>query len=268
MITEDSWFAWQRAAALCVLEAAYLEVSVQAMLKRENASAGRRPRPGASSIGAVDSAGAIGVVPFTCFSDTQWQAIRAIRDDWPSNINWPEVRRQIEEAGREYAAVEYQREQRRRSAAYKTALYSARRSLIGLQFNLSRLETLAPSDLVGLPISDLKKIEKRLKELDTQYQTWSTPFVGRKSWIRETLINRLLDIWKKQLHGRLSSSRSKVGEPTGPLVRYLTLTLTAIQGESPGPHGIESIVDKAKKRRRGNSGKRKQSGKTLRQIRQ
>ncbi|MCK1699854.1 hypothetical protein [Bradyrhizobium sp. 144] len=240
------------------------------MPKRDNASAARRSSPGASPIGAepAHSAGATSDVPFTSFSDTQWQAIRAIRDDWPSNIDWPEVRRQIEEAGREYSAVEHQREQRRRSAAYKTALYSARRSIIGLQFNLSRLEALAPSDLVGLPIPDLKKFEKRFKELDARYQTWSAPFSGRKSWIRERLINRLLTIWKKHLRGRLRTSKTKFQEPTGPLVRYLTLTLTAIQGESPGRHGIKSIVDKAKKRRRGNSGKPKKTGKKLRQIRQ
>jgi len=240
------------------------------MPKRDNASAGRRPPPGASPIGAepADSAGATGGAPFTSLSDPQWQAIRAIRDDWPSNIDWPEVRRQIEEAGREYAAVEHQREQRRRSAAYKAALYSARRSIIGLQFNLSRLETLAPSDLVGLPISALKQFEKRFKELDAQYQTWSAPFGGRKSWIRERLINRLLAIWKNHLRGRLRTSKTNAQEPTGPLLRYLTLTLTAIQGESPSPHGIESIVDRAKKRRRGNSGKPKKQGKKLRQIRQ
>jgi hypothetical protein len=205
---------------------------------------------------------------FERFTEEQWEAIRAIRHDWPRDIDWPEVRRQIEEAGCEYSAVQHQREQRGRSAAYKKALDGARRSLISLQTMLSRLRTLSPSDLDGLPISGFKQFEKRLKELDGQYQAWSTPFGGKKSWIRETLINRLVAIWKKHLRGRLRSSKNKVQEPAGPLVRYLTLTLTAIQGESPGPHGIKSIIDKVKKRRRVTSGRRKRVGKKWGQIRQ
>jgi hypothetical protein len=142
---------------------------------------------------------------------------------------------------------------------------------MGLQAMLLRLERLSPlgDDLDGLPDLGFKRYEKRLDELATQYETWCTPFGGRKNRNRETLNNRLLSIWEEQLHGRLrsskSSSRNKAPEPAGPLVRYLTLTLKAILGESPGPHGIKDIIDKAKNRRRSKPRKRKSVGRKLRQ---
>jgi hypothetical protein len=208
---------------------------------------------------------------FEKFTDETWDAIRATRDGCPDEIDWPKARDLIEEVGRECSAVEDQREERRRSVAYKEDLDRARRNLIGLQAMLLRLEAQSPSgdDLVGLPDPGLKRYEARLDELATQYETWCTPFGGRKNRNRETLNNRLLAIWEEQLHGRLrsskSSSRNKAEEPIGPLVRYLRLTLKAILGESPGPHGIKDIIDKAKNRRRSNPGKRKPVGRKLRQ---
>jgi hypothetical protein len=199
---------------------------------------------------------------FEKFTNEIWEAIRATRDDCPDYIDWPKARDLIEEAGRECSAVEDQREQRWRSREYKEALETAQRTLGRLRVKLSRLEALSPSgdDLQGLPDPGLKLHEERLNELASRYETWCTPFGGRSNRNRERLINRLLAIWEEQLHGRLrsskSSSRNKAQEPIGPLVRYLRLTLKAILGESPGPHGIKDIIDKAKNRRRSNPGKR------------
>lgn len=189
---------------------------------------------------------------FTQFAQETWEAIRCVRRKWSGDIDWPEVRRAIEEAGREYSAIETQREQRRRSVEYKEDLERCQRYLRRLQGSMSQLEMLSPSrdDLDGLPDPGLKLLERRLNDLRAQYEQWSTPFGGRRNRNRETLENRLLSIWKTQLHGRIGSSRDKFDEPIGPLLRFLKLTLTAITGASPGPHGLRTIVDKAKKRRR------------------
>ena len=205
---------------------------------------------------------------FTQFTQHEWAAIRAVRRVWPDEIDWLEVRRAIEEAGREFSEIETLREQRRRSVKYKEALESARRHLWDLRDRLERMETLSPlgGDVDGLPDPGLKLHERRLKELSTQYEKWSTPFGGRKNRNRETLEAKLLTIWEKQLGGWVRSSKNKFDEPTGPLLRFLKLTLTPIMGESPGPSGLESIIDKAKKRRRrGSSRKRTSVVRTLRQ---
>jgi hypothetical protein len=204
---------------------------------------------------------------FTELTEEQWEAIRAIRRKWPDEVDWLKVRRAIEEAGRECSEIESLREQRGRSVEYKEALKSAQGNLRYLQNRLSRLEMLSPSgnDLDGLPDPGLELLEERLNHLRSQYETWSTPFGGRKNRNRETLRNRLLSIWEAQLHSRIGSSKNKVDEPIGPLLRFLRLTFMAILGESPGPSGLKSIIDKAKKRRRRGTSKRRKSGRrTLR----
>jgi hypothetical protein len=190
--------------------------------------------------------------PFTQFTEEQWDAIRAVRRKWPDDIDWLKVRRALEEAGRQFAEVTAQREGRRRSKEYREFLRGAQWHLGGLQDRLSRLEMLSPSgrDLDGMPDPGLEWLEERLEQLSAEYERWSVPYAGKRNWIRETLENRLLDIWEGQLHGRVRSSKTADQEPAGPLLRFLRVTLTAIIGTSPRAWGLESIVDKAKKRRR------------------
>jgi hypothetical protein len=183
---------------------------------------------------------------FEKFSSEQWLAIREVRRDWSVNIDWPKVRSLMEQAGRAYSATETQRAERWRSKAQKEALESAQRHLRHLRVTLSRLG----NDLDGMPMDALIIIKKRLDQLAARYQTWCTPFTGRNNRHRERLENQLLAIWEEQLHGRIRTSKNKFGEPIGPLLRYLRRALTPILGESPGPSGLESIVAKAKKRRR------------------
>jgi hypothetical protein len=194
---------------------------------------------------------------FEALADELWKAIRSVRRKWPDEIDWPEARRLIEEAGQEFSEITALREQRGRSLRYKEVLERAQSFAHGLQYRLLELQTLSPEgdDLDGLPDPQIYK--DRLDYLRAQYDIWSTPFGGRKNRIRETLINRLLSVWENQLHGRIRSSKNKVDEPIGPLLRFLTLTLTAITGDAPGPSGIESIIDQAKKRRRSGRSKRR-----------
>jgi hypothetical protein len=120
---------------------------------------------------------------FTQLTQETWKAIRSVRRKWPDEIDWSEVRRKIEQAGREYSKIENLREQRRRSAEYNDVLYSARIDLRRLQNKLSRLEMLSPSgdDLRGLPDPGLKLHVRRLHHLRVRYEKWSTPFSGKKT---------------------------------------------------------------------------------------
>jgi hypothetical protein len=194
---------------------------------------------------------------FAAVTDELWETIRSVRRKWPDDIDWPEVRRLIEEAGQEFSEVTALRERRRRSVRYKEVLQSAQSHAFDLHSRLLELQTLSPQgdDLDGLP--DPKIYRDRLDYLRTQYDIWSTPFGGRANRIRETLINRLLSVWEEQLHGKIRSSKDKVDEPIGPLLRFLTRTLTAITGDAPGRSGVESIIDQAKKRRRSGKSKRR-----------
>jgi hypothetical protein len=194
---------------------------------------------------------------FEKLTEKQWEAIRVVRRKWAGEIDWLKVRHAIDEAGREFSEIETLREQRGRSVRYKEVLELAQSHARALQYRLLELQTLSPqgNDLDGLP--DLQIYQDRLDHLRAQYAIWSTPFGGRKNRIRETLINRLLSVWEEQLHGRIRSSKNKVDEPIGPLLRFLTLTLTAITGDAPRPSGIKSIIDQAKKRRRSGKSKRR-----------
>jgi hypothetical protein len=130
---------------------------------------------------------------------------------------------------------------------------------------------LSPSgdDLRGLPDPGLKLHVRRLHHLRVQYEKWSTPFSGKKNPLLDTLDDQLLTIWEKQLLGRIGSSKNKFDEPIGPLIRFLTVTLTAITGAPPGPHGIRGVIDRAKKRRlRRASKRRKPAAGKLRRNRQ
>jgi hypothetical protein len=194
---------------------------------------------------------------FEALREELWKAIRLVRRKWPDEIDWPKVHRLIEEAFQEFSEVTALREERGRSVRYKEVLQSAQSHAIDLASRFLELQTLSPQgdDLEGLP--DPKIYIDRLDYLRAQYDIWSTPFGGRKNRIRETLINRLLSVWEEELHGQIRSSKNKVDEPIGPLLRFLTLTLTAITGEAPRPSGIKSIIDQAKKRRRSGKSKRR-----------
>jgi hypothetical protein len=194
---------------------------------------------------------------FEKLTEEQWEAIRVVRCKWAGEIDWLKVRHAIDEAGREFSEIESLREQRGRSVRYKEVLERTQSCASGLQYGLLELQTLSPQgdDLEGLP--DLQIYRDRLDYLRAQYDIWSTPFGGRKNRIRETLINRLLSVWEEELHGQIRSSKNKVDEPIGPLLRFLTRTLRAITGDAPRPSGIESIIDQAKKRRRSGKSKRR-----------
>ena len=72
-------------------------------------------------------------------------------------------------------------------------------------------------------------------------------FRGRRDPSRKNLELGLIALWMDPLKGRLSFSRNLGGAPSGPLVKFLTLTLRAITGNAPGPDGISKIIDRCRK---------------------
>ncbi|MHC2522784.1 hypothetical protein ACMA5K_22125 [Bradyrhizobium diazoefficiens] len=214
------------------------------MPKRDNASAGRRPPPGASPIGAepAHSAGATRVVPFTSFSDTQWQAIRAIRDDWPSNIDWDRFRLGLEGQGRLYWR---QHESRKRFGTPS----SMRKRLTTLLQKIRNVR----GDMEGLPehvrhgTSNLGETEQWIHDQLALYEAIEEPlssgFSGRSDYYRDMLCEWLLIEWTTTLGGELTYSRELHGQPYGPLIDFLALALGAILGKAPGASGLAKIID-------------------------
>jgi hypothetical protein len=200
---------------------------------------------------------------FQAFTEEQWQAYQDICHDWPEPIDWNEARPQLEQAIREISAVEIAREAKGRSVEYGRALNGAERAAGRLQMWLRRINEMAPSDVNELP--DVRAIRSKLKEIRAQYDRWTTPFAGRKNRARETFDNRLLSIWEKQFHGSIRYSKGTSPTPTGPLVRFLLHTYKIALGKyAPGPNGVKTIIEKAKKRKRGFSPK-KSAKRTVRQ---
>lgn len=202
--------------------------------------------------------------PFKAFTDEQWQAYLAIR--WPAAIDWDEAQRQMEEACREYSERETQREQHRRSVAYKATLDSAAAAAGRLRVALSNLEELSPSgnDLEGLP--DLGVVEERLKHLHAQYEIYTSPYSGKRNRIRETFDSKLFSIFETQFHGKIRASKTRPATPTITLIRFLSLTYEIVLGKSaPGQSGVRKIVEDAQQRWRGSSRQGKRVSRKLRQ---
>jgi hypothetical protein len=181
------------------------------------------------------------VTTFTTFADAQWEAIQAARADWPAGIDWPAVRLELEQAGRDFWVMRANR-RRRPPKAERARLQRALKHLYQLE-----------RDLVGLEIKrtfiELKHgIENRL----AIYEAWSgRPFKGRADAHREFLYLRVIEQWTGPLQGELKVSRRGDGVADGPTVRYLAAVLAAVLGdETPGRAGIANIIRKEEKRRR------------------
>ena len=248
------------------------------MSKRGNISAGRRPPPGPSPVGAAraHTADATSVVTFTALSEAQWEAIRSTRNNW-KGIDLP---REIERIGRDYRNARATREmwvkrlQGKQPPKQQKRIYSAwvlmcqsREALAGLlKAGLLDDDSLDP---------DLKSwAEHLLEEWLSDYDLWVRPFAGKSNPIQARLEWELMSLWKRS-GGKLRYSRKKEsgrrahtgrgaaarddgqgyadaerpGTPCGPLVDFLTLTLNAILGKALKPSGIAKVIDRHRGRR-------------------
>lgn len=215
------------------------------MPKSDKPSAGRRPPPGASPVGAgaAHSADATSVVTFTALSEAKWQAIRSTRDDWPEGTDW---RGEIEQVGRQFTEARAEREawlKKLRGEKPATAKERVDRALL-LTRELQKAWADSSLDDTDLPDPGLKLREQRAEVWLYNYGTWVTPFAGQSDPMQKQLEWTLMSIWV-EAGGKLDYSRMKndPGTPYGPLVDFLALTLKAILGKTYQSSGIAKMID-------------------------
>jgi hypothetical protein len=180
-------------------------------------------------------------VTFAAFTEEQWAAIRSLRDKWPADIQWAEVRQEIEQAGRDFWT--------QRANRLRRPPVDERDKLARWLRQVRKLQEELPDDLAG--VTDLAQLERAVENRLIIYEIWAGKlFRGQADAHRELLYWRLLQIWTRQLHGALKFSRRLDSTPTGPAVQFAVVALKAILGdEAPSPAGIKDIILKERWRR-------------------
>src|SRR5262249_44071743 len=156
--------------------------------------------------GPAHSADAKSAVTFT-LSDTEWEAIRSTREDWPEGVDW---RREIEQIGQDCCELRAHKEMwvndlrgkqpaKQREKIRKAGILSRR--LLKLRAEL------ADDGLFGddFPPSKLNWPEPRAKEWLSEYDFWVRPFAGQSDPIQSDLEWRLMNLWKRS-GGKLAYS--------------------------------------------------------------
>ncbi len=182
------------------------------------------------------------------FTDAQWEAIRSVRKSWPDHIDLVRFRNEIEEAGTEARQLRLTR----LSLGPPVKIRNSLRKVLRLRRELQAAMNALPEPIRrSSPDPDLDEQERRLQSWLERYEAITGPgFRGRKNPIRVWLEIRLLARWIVFNDGDirdLSFSRKLDGTPCGPLIEFLTLTLTAILDTAPGPDGIAKIIDQHRK---------------------
>ena len=196
--------------------------------------------------GRAHSAGAESVVTlFTALSDTEWEAIRSTREDWPEGVD---LRREIERIGQDYWEMRALKKmwvdelRGKQPAKQRKKIRKAEKSMHRLQKNLAEL---ADDGLLGDDFRPPNLNWPRVKEWLSDYNFWVRPFAGQSDPIQSELAWRLINLWKRS-GGKVRWSRKKdaAGTPYGPLVDFLTHTVNAITGKAPKPSGIARLIDR------------------------
>jgi hypothetical protein len=179
------------------------------------------------------------------FTDEQWQAIRSVRKSWPDDIDWVKARGTIELLGRTFLAKRTHRSRLGSPVKIRNGLRTALRLTRELQAAINAL----PAPLRGSSQDhNLEKLDRRLQRELPLYEYLAGPaFRGRRDPNRNNLELGLVALWMDLLKGRLSFSRKLGVTPSGPLVKFLALTLRAITGSAPGPDGIAKIIYRSRK---------------------
>jgi hypothetical protein len=187
---------------------------------------------------------------FDGYSDEQWKAIVDARKDWPSGINWAEIRSEIERAGRGFWSA---RELRR--GYLPDELQRIRRVIKDMKklesdlshFDIPIVKSMIMNRARHIEV-ELKSLRRDLERLDAILDG-SIAFRGQADAHREILYFLMLRLWTGKLGGELKFSRDPKGKAAGgPLVRFLTAVLEPILGpEAPGSEGIAAIIKKERK---------------------
>ncbi len=201
---------------------------------------------GTSPTMAVDanSDGTARGMTFKEFTDEQWAALRAVRDDWPEGVDWSEFRRKLDGQGRMYWSQHEGRKQFGLPPKMRKRLEGLLRQSRKLQGDLSSLPRHV---LYGAPDFGFNAVEEWLQNWLFIYKSLEGPdafgFSGRSDYYRDMLCKWLVVEWGDTLGGELSFARDQYEVPYGPLIDFLSITLTAILGKAPGPSGLAKIID-------------------------
>jgi hypothetical protein len=189
---------------------------------------------------------------FDRYTDEQWEAIVAAREDWPPGIDWAEIRAEIEGAGRGFWRARALRPPQQYVPGELRKIRRIYTYAKNLESDLSHFETLiVKSTITNIAqhiIAELKSLRKHLAALDAILDG-SEAFRGRADAHREILYFLMLQLWTGKLGGKLRFSRDpKSHVAGGPLVRFLTAVLQPILGpETPGSEGIAAIIERERK---------------------
>jgi hypothetical protein len=193
---------------------------------------------------AVDANFGANVMTFKAFSEEQWEVIRSLRDDWPEDIDWLIFRRELELEGRVYWSLHTVRKAFGVPSKVRDRLNILLRQYHKLQDGLNSLPRPILQD-----IPDITPLEAWLRDQQKFYENSAKidrhGFSGNTDYYREMLCDWLINEWVDTLGGELSFSRDQKDNerPYGPLVDFLSITLTAIVGKAPGPSGLAKIIE-------------------------
>ncbi len=183
---------------------------------------------------------------FERFSEETWQALCAVRDDWPDCVDWWKFRRETEDQGRAYWKMHEARRKFGLPSEMRKRLKTVQGQLRKLQAGMKSLP-----DHVSHRAPDLSPVEQWLQDWLLLYESleerMSFGFSGRSDYYRDMLCEWLSIEWVTTLGGELSFSRDQNETPYGPLIDFLSITLKAILGKAPGPSGIAKIIDQYRK---------------------
>jgi hypothetical protein len=181
------------------------------------------------------------------FTDEQWEAIRSVRKNWPTGINWVILRDVLERLGSISLMLRAQRLHLGSPVQIRNNLRTALRLLRELQAAVNALSYPLPE---SSPDFNLEEQERWLQSWLVHYEYLAgSRFRGRKDPYRHWLELGLFAVWIELLKGDLSFSRKLDGTPRGPLVKFLTLTLRAITGRAPGAEAIAKMIGKYRKQK-------------------
>ncbi|SIO44159.1 hypothetical protein SAMN05443247_05415 [Bradyrhizobium erythrophlei] len=179
---------------------------------------------------------------FKAFTREQWNAIRAVRDDWPEGIDWEEVRRQLVQAGQEFW---HMRAHRLRLGPPAKLLGKLRGAMLQIGKLQTTLKALPENFVRNAPDPYVELLQQELQKWLETYEYFCGPaFRGRKYVYRDFLYANLLYVWIGPLSVEPSFSRKLDNTPCGPMIDFYTLTLKAILGKAPGPSRIAKIIER------------------------
>jgi hypothetical protein len=108
----------------------------------------------------------------------------------------------------------------------------------------------AVESVLKLPVSAATRAELKARDWasETGYAMLRKQYSRTGNPTRKLLYGRLLDFWT-QMGGRLSRSRTREGQPGGPLIRFLEAALRPVLGDkTPKPEWLVTMIKAEKKR--------------------